>query len=123
MACQTVTVYRLEREDGSGVYMSGDFYVTGDNCSTWERPAPAVEDWPFPGHRIYELMSSCEYKFAFPTLEALLKWFSAEDVKKLAAIGCHLYEYEVYEHHTPRSGKQCLFKIASARRLCKKELP
>lgn len=131
-------VYRIETDEGQGVYGAGYGFrytaaaLAGDVTEPWH-PSPDEEPalkefwngdklgkaarrvWPDKGRR--------EWFCGFESMEQLLKWFPKEGLYKMwndmlrhARTG-HIVTYKIPGNQVKRGDKQVIFKLAKAEKI------
>lgn len=115
----SVVVWRLELEDGTGPYYSGA-YVVWDRFTGAEAAHRPMASFP-AGHDRYD----AEYRYGFKTVAALYQWFDdTAERRKLRMLGYRLATYMVPREDVvhDRRGTQLHFHSADASRVAMEEL-
>jgi hypothetical protein len=103
---QNATVYRVERENGTGPYRSvtcySDFHREFDSG---RHPLPSTDGIDDPYGEL----------FGFPSKRLFRRWFNEQERERLAEHDFKLSVYSVPKEHVRRGSKQCVFKPENAK--------
>lgn len=111
------TIYRYENCNGEGPYVSYKNFQVAEQAAlddrlsthlTPEHPVPYSE--VLPGLLEMPEFVSGEHQCAFPTIEAIFRWFDVDERRLLSACGFMLKKYTVSHRVVSRSGKQCCYE-------------
>ncbi len=104
-------VYRLENEDGTGVYHSGHVNVLNAKYYNAPEHQPGVHRdgslgtwWSNAGYERFE------YRSGFATKKQLNAWFTKKEQYKLSTLGSHINTYSVPRESIKFGDKQIMFR-------------
>lgn len=114
-------IYRVEHhEKNVGPYTFYEGWWSWSNRDHGEHP-----DTPGPtkdGIDIFELPPNDPYDCGFESLEALHRWFRADELRQLVPSGFVLSVYEVPETSVRKGQKQLVFRRSAAELVERREL-